>query len=238
VQPQPAPQVQNPAPTSAAPAAGTIELAQAQPSPAIPQASAPPASTPAPTSGPVPADGDLASIASAVEDLSKREATAPAPDAPASRPEPRPAPPPAAKAPAKKPEPAKAETPPAKKKPELAKAETAAAKKKPDPKKAPEPKKPDPAKAEPSRHWVQVAGGADKGSLPREFARLRTKAPKLLGSRTAWTTPLRATNRLLVGPFKSEKEAQDFVNELAKSDLSAFAWTSEPGQKIEKLPAK
>jgi hypothetical protein len=85
---------------------------------------------------------------------------------------------------------------------------------------------------------VQVAGGADKDALPREFTRLKTKAPKALATRTAWTTPLKATNRLLVGPFKSDAEAQAFVNELKKAELSGFAWTSDAGQKIEKLSAK
>jgi hypothetical protein len=74
--------------------------------------------------------------------------------------------------------------------------------------------------------------------LPREFSRLRAKAPKALAARTAWTTPLKATNRLLVGPFKSDAEAQAFVNELKKAELSGFAWTSDAGQKIEKLAAK
>jgi Flp pilus assembly protein TadD len=100
-------------------------------------------------------------------------------------------------------------------------------------------KKPKPAPpAEPSRVWVQVAGGAQKAALPREFARLKAKAPKLLGGRTAWTTPLNATNRLLVGPFPGTKEAQAFINQLKAADLTAFAWTSAAGQKIEKLPAK
>lgn len=83
-----------------------------------------------------------------------------------------------------------------------------------------------------------MAGGANKADLPRAFGQLKTKAPTLLGSREAWTTPLRHTNRLLVGPFKTAKEAQDFVNELAKADLSAFVWTSPEGQAIEKLPAR
>jgi hypothetical protein len=113
-----------------------------------------------------------------------------------------------------------------------------AATKKPAPAAASAKKTTPPAPREPARVWVQVAGGADKTGLPREFARLKSKAPKALAARAAWTTPLNATNRLLVGPFASTKEAQTFVNELAKEDLSAFAWTSEAGQKIEKLPAK
>ena len=91
--------------------------------------------------------------------------------------------------------------------------------------------------AHPSRHWVQIAGGANRATLPREFARLRALAPALLGRRTAYVTPLRATNRLLVGPFASEREAQAFVNQLAERDISAFAWTSPAGQEIETLPS-
>ena len=100
-------------------------------------------------------------------------------------------------------------------------------------------KKVAPAKPKaPSRHWVQIAGGANKASLPREFDRLKTRAPKLLSGKTAWTAPLRFTNRLLVGPFDSESEAQSFVNELAKVELAAFSWTSPAGQEIEKLSAR
>ena len=85
---------------------------------------------------------------------------------------------------------------------------------------------------------MQIAGGANEAAMTSEFGRLKGKAPKLLGGRTAWTTPLRATNRLLVGPFQTTKEAQDFVNELAKLDLSSFSWTSPAGQEIVKLSAK
>jgi cell division septation protein DedD len=113
-------------------------------------------------------------------------------------------------------------------------AETTASKPKPA---AAAKKKPAPA-AEPSRAWVQIAVGAAKAALPGEYARLKAKAPKLLAARSAWTAPLNATNRLLVGPFASSKEAQAFVNQLKTEDLSGFAWTSPAGQKVEKLPAK
>lgn len=92
--------------------------------------------------------------------------------------------------------------------------------------------------AVPARHWVQIAGGANKEALPREFDRLKDRAPELLSDKTAWTAPLRFTNRLLVGPFDSEGAAQAFVNRLAAKELSAFSWTSEEGQEIEKLSAR
>ncbi|MBX9813112.1 MAG: SPOR domain-containing protein, partial [Sphingomonas sp.] len=54
--------------------------------------------------------------------------------------------------------------------------------------------------------------------------------------RQGFTTPLRATNRVLTGPFKTRDEAQEFVNQLAKSGLSSFVFESAGGQKIAKLP--
>ena len=94
------------------------------------------------------------------------------------------------------------------------------------------------APAHPSRHWVQIAGGADKSALPREYARLRALAPSVFGNRPAWTTPLRLTNRLLVGPFASADEAQEFVNQLARHNVAGFAWTSPAGQEIERLQTR
>jgi cell division septation protein DedD len=96
-----------------------------------------------------------------------------------------------------------------------------------------------PAKArEASRHWVQIGIGEDADALPGEYSRLKAKGGKLLAGRAAWTAPMGETNRILVGPFPSKDDAQDFVNELAEKKLRAFAWTSAPGEKVAKLPAK
>lgn len=92
--------------------------------------------------------------------------------------------------------------------------------------------------AHPSRHWVQIAGGADKAALPRELTRLKGLAPDLLRNRAGYTTPLRATNRLLVGPFETVSAAQEFVNQLGRLNISAFSWTSPAGQEIERLAAR
>ena len=91
---------------------------------------------------------------------------------------------------------------------------------------------------EASRIWVQIAGGADERAFPAEWRKLKNKAPDLLAKQTAWSTPLKATNRLLVGPFESQGAAQDFVNKLAPKGITAFAWTSPDGQAIAKLAAK
>jgi hypothetical protein len=167
------------------------------------------------------------------------------PPEPASAPEPvRPAPKPVVKP---KPEALKAEAPKldakaAATKPGTTKGKADTAKpdpkaKKPDPKK-PEPKKPDPAKAEPKRVWVQVAGGANVDSLPKAWKAAVAKAPAAFKGKSGWWTPLRATNRVLTGPFKSAAEAQAFVNSLGKAGASGFVFTSDAGQKVTKLGAQ
>jgi Flp pilus assembly protein TadD len=90
-------------------------------------------------------------------------------------------------------------------------------------------------KGDPARVWVQVAGGANQASLEKAWNALKTKAPDLFRNRQGWSTPLRATNRVLTGPFKSEDEAQAFVNQMAKAGLSGFVFTSTKGQKVEHL---
>lgn len=93
-------------------------------------------------------------------------------------------------------------------------------------------------KADPARVWVQVAGGANENDLPKAWARVKAKAPDVFKGRQGWSTPLNATNRVLAGPFKSDDDAQDFINALAKKGISAFPFTSDKGQKVDKLPAK
>jgi Flp pilus assembly protein TadD len=90
-------------------------------------------------------------------------------------------------------------------------------------------------KGDPARIWVQVAGGANQASLEKAWSALKTKAPDLFRNRQGWATPLRATNRVLTGPFKSEDEAQAFVNQMAKAGLSGFVFTSAKGQKVDRL---
>lgn len=114
----------------------------------------------------------------------------------------------------------------------------AADKKLADAKLAAEAKKHDPKLLEPSRVWVQVAGGAIESGLAKAWNVVRAKSPAAFKGKAAWTTPLRATNRVLAGPFKSGEEAQSFVNTIAKDGVSGFVFTSTAGQKIDKLAAK
>jgi tetratricopeptide (TPR) repeat protein len=107
-----------------------------------------------------------------------------------------------------------------------------------DGKKGAETKKKDAKSEEPSRVWVQVSGGANENDLPKQWNKLRSDQPGMFKGRSGYATPLRATNRILTGPFASEAEAQTYVNKLAKQGVSGFVFKSEPGQKVNKLPAK
>ena len=74
--------------------------------------------------------------------------------------------------------------------------------------------------------------------MPVEYKRIKGKKPALFAKRTAYVAELKGWTRLLVGPFKSEDETQDYVNQLAKANIDGFSWTSPTGQAIEKLPPK
>lgn len=94
------------------------------------------------------------------------------------------------------------------------------------------------ARANPSRIWVQVAGGANESDLPKAWAATKAKAPELFAGHQGYKTPLRATHRVLTGPFKTDDEARAFVNKLAKKGVSAFPVSSEAGQTVTRLDAK
>jgi tetratricopeptide (TPR) repeat protein len=223
--PPPQPQAQ-PTPAAAPIMAAPSEVVQAVPSEPEPAAEAP---KPKPAVAEKPAEKPV-EVASAP----KRK--------PAAKPEPAEAEKPDPKKPDPKSRTAKADP---KAKPD-AKGDPDASAAKADPKAKPEAKgkgargKAERAKAEPKdepRIWVQVAGGAYEGDLPKAWAAVKSKTPAL-AKREGYSTPLRATNRVVTGPFKTEAEAQALVNQLSKQGVSAFTFTSAAGQKVTRLPSK
>jgi Flp pilus assembly protein TadD len=91
------------------------------------------------------------------------------------------------------------------------------------------------AKSNPPRHWVQVAGGANKSDLPKAWAALKGKWPGQLGGRSPWTMHYRFTNRLLIGPFPSADAAQAWVSERKKEGMATFRVSTRAGEEVEKL---
>ena len=88
-------------------------------------------------------------------------------------------------------------------------------------------------------NWVQLAGGSHQDRMASEYKRLSAKAGKLLKSRSGYVTEGKDYFRLLVGPFESKGDAQDFVNKLEKEGVDGFSWTRTPAKiKIEKISSK
>ncbi|HWL47315.1 MAG TPA: SPOR domain-containing protein, partial [Sphingomonadaceae bacterium] len=87
-------------------------------------------------------------------------------------------------------------------------------------------------------YWVQVASGKNKGDLGKAWQALVAKQPRLLRGRDTWTTPWRASNRLLIGPFKTDDAAQALVNQLAKAGLITMQLTTRAGVPVERLDTK
>lgn len=90
----------------------------------------------------------------------------------------------------------------------------------------------------PSRIWVQVGVGRNKGALAFDWRKYQKSQADLFKARKAWTTPWGQTNRFLIGPFDSQAAAQTFLKAAKKEDLDAFVWTSPAGQAVDALVAK
>jgi tetratricopeptide (TPR) repeat protein len=91
----------------------------------------------------------------------------------------------------------------------------------------------------PGTNWVQLAGGSHQDRMGTEYKRLSAKAGKLLKSRSGYVTEGKDYFRLLVGPFDSKGDAQEFVNKLAKEGVDGFSWTRTPAKiKIEKISSR
>ncbi len=94
------------------------------------------------------------------------------------------------------------------------------------------------APSHPSRIWVQVLTGANKGVMDNEWRRLVKEAPTVLRGRKPYLSPWRSNYRLLTGPFESEALAQDFITKLSKGGVASYQWTSPAGQAVDTLALK
>ena len=90
--------------------------------------------------------------------------------------------------------------------------------------------------SQPSRVWVQVATGRDKVALGSDWRRLVKNDPAVFKGKKSFVTGWGQSNRLLAGPFESQKEAGAFLSALKRAGVAgAFTWTSAAGQIIDPL---
>ena len=91
--------------------------------------------------------------------------------------------------------------------------------------------------ANPSRSWVQIGTGADRGALAFTLKSLRRKYNDV-APQDGWTASWGRTNRLLIGPFASFTRAKTVESKLKSAGADAFAWQSDAGEMVERLGAK
>lgn len=94
---------------------------------------------------------------------------------------------------------------------------------------------PPPKPKYPSRIWVQVGTGRDKDALAFDWRRYNKTQGKLFKGKDAYVAKWGKTNRLLAGPFASDKAAQAFLADLKKADINSFAFTSKEGEQVDPL---
>lgn len=88
-------------------------------------------------------------------------------------------------------------------------------------------------KANPARIWVQVATGTNAKALATDFGKFAKKSPAVFKGKSGATTEWGKTRRLLVGPFKDRKAAQDWLADYRKAGGDGFLFNSEAGQSVD-----
>jgi cell division septation protein DedD len=94
------------------------------------------------------------------------------------------------------------------------------------------------AKKNPARIWVQVATGNNQAGLSGTWKKLREKAPEVFRGQSAAYVPWKATNRVVVGPFKSKEAAHALVSAMGKAGLQGSTFSSEAGQEVSRIGGK
>ena len=87
----------------------------------------------------------------------------------------------------------------------------------------------------PSRQWVQVATGRDIPALAFDWRRIKREAGGVLDRSSAFTAKWGQTNRLVIGPFTTTREADAMVNRLKDKKIDSFRFTSDAGQEVKPL---
>ena len=85
------------------------------------------------------------------------------------------------------------------------------------------------------RIWVQLASGPNAAALPDQFRRLKRQHQDVFRGISGYVAQGGDRWRLLIGPFKNKSDANIFVDDLESVNVSAFSWTSRPGDAIRKL---
>lgn len=88
------------------------------------------------------------------------------------------------------------------------------------------------------RLWLQLASGSNASALPDQFRRIKSRNRELFDGISGYVTENSGKARLLIGPFRSNRDAEIIAGDLATINVDAFSWTSPAGQTIRKISSE
>jgi Flp pilus assembly protein TadD len=83
--------------------------------------------------------------------------------------------------------------------------------------------------------WLQLASGSNAAALSSQFQQIKSKNSELFDGIPGYVAKSPDRARLVVGPFRSARDADTFAEDLQTVDVSAFKWSNSPADQIVPL---
>lgn len=84
----------------------------------------------------------------------------------------------------------------------------------------------------PARIWVQIATGSNANALAFDCRRFTRQYPEVFRNQSCSTAAWNRTRRLLVGPFRNQNAARDWLAQFSRAGGNGFVWSSEAGEEV------
>ena len=76
--------------------------------------------------------------------------------------------------------------------------------------------------------WLQLASGSNAAALSSQFQQIKSKNSELFDGIPGYVAKSPDRARLVVGPFRSARDADTFAEDLETVDVTAFKWSNSP----------
>jgi len=83
--------------------------------------------------------------------------------------------------------------------------------------------------------WLQLASGSNPAALSGQFQQIKSKNSDLFDGIPGYIARSPDRSRLLVGPFRSVRDADTFADDLRTVDVAAFKYNNSPADQIVPL---
>ena len=83
--------------------------------------------------------------------------------------------------------------------------------------------------------WLQLASGSNPAALSGQFRQIKSKNGDLFDGIPGYIAKSPNGTRLLVGPFRSTRDADTFADDLRTVDVAAFKYSNSPADQIVPL---